>query len=153
MSETEPSKDQPISDVGEADTTPPNPADAAAPPPGGWQMPTPVFRKTSGYLPQGYEKQFPSGETPAAPAAEADAVAEPAVPVAAADVEPQPDLSEQLNVEPPAAVPQPAVKQRSAGVRIALIVLGLLVMILFIGVFLTAIYFLFLAERINGSQF
>ena len=26
---------------------------------GGWQMPDPVFRQTSGYLPQGFEKRFP----------------------------------------------------------------------------------------------
>src|SRR5215813_12200170 len=27
--------------------------------PGRWSMPEPVFRKSSGYLPQGFEKRFP----------------------------------------------------------------------------------------------
>jgi hypothetical protein len=152
MNEDERSNELPIS---EADTTPPNPANSAVPSPGkGWQMPEPKFQQTSGYLPEGYldkiafEAPPPSGVSPAAagPAAAPAAVAEP-------DVEPQPDLTEQLAEPPVPVVTKPSVKERSAGARIAMILLGLLAMVAFIAVFLGVIYYLFLAPQSGGSTF
>lgn len=116
-----------------------------AAPNGGWQMPEPKFQQTSGYLPQGYEKQFGAAAAPAS-APEAEPVP--------ADVEAQPDLSEIL---PPDSLPMaaPAVekKERSAAVRVVLVILGVIGMVVFIGVFLAVVYFLFLAPRANGSNF
>src|SRR3954470_20405320 len=68
---------------------------------GEWRMPEPVYRKTSGYLPQGFEKQFPqnSHEPDTVPMPPAGAA--PDAPAAA--VEPQPDLIEVLAAEPPIA--------------------------------------------------
>lgn len=140
--------------ITEADTTPPNPASGAAPARSGWQMPEPKFQKSSGYLPQGYVDQLalenfaaaaaepPSGE----PAPPSDASAE-------ALVEPQPDLSEQLEIPTVPAAKAVPVKQRSTGARIAMIILGLLGMVLFISVFLGLIYYLFLMPRGGNGQF
>lgn len=119
-----------------------------AAPDGGWQMPEPKFQQTSGYLPQGFEKQF---GTAAAPAPSSP---EPAAEAAPADVEEQPDLSEILTSEPPPmAAPAPVKKERSAALRVTLVVLGLIGMIVFIGAFLAVVYFLFFAPRANGSNF
>ena len=152
MNEDERSNEVPIS---EADTTPPNPANAAVPPPGqGWQMPEPKFQQSSGYLPQGYLEKAafePPPPTDVSPNAAATAAA-PA-PAFEPDVEPQPDLTEQLASPPAPIVAKPAVKQRSAGARMAMIVLGLLAMVAFIAVFLGVIYYLFLAPPSNGSTF
>ncbi len=152
MNEDERSNELPTS---EADTTPPNPVNSAVPSPGkGWQMPEPKFQQSSGYLPQGYldkvafEAPPPSDVSPAAagPAAAPAAASEP-------DVEPQPDLTEQLAEPPAPVVAKPVVKERSAGARIAMILLGLLAMVAFIAVFLGVIYYLFLAPQGGGSTF
>lgn len=152
MNEDERSNELPIS---EADTTPPNPANSAVPSPGkGWQMPEPKFQQTSGYLPQGYldkvafEAAPPANVSPAAaaPASASAPSAEPAV-------EPQPDLTEQLAEPPAPIVNKPAVKERSTGARIAMIVLGLLAMVVFLAVFLGVVYYLFLAPPSGGSTF
>lgn len=120
---------------------------------GGWQMPEPKFQQTSGYLPQGYlEKASLDGRS------EGDVVppAEPAgdLPPSAADIEPQPEISEQLEAGP-TVVPPPAaaVKERSTAARVVMIVLGLLGMILFIAVFLGVVYYLFISPRDGGSTF
>jgi hypothetical protein len=153
MNEDERSNELPIS---EADTTPPNPANAAVPSPSGsgWQMPEPKFQQSSGYLPQGYldkvafEAPPPSNVSPAAagPAAAPAASAGP-------DVEPQPDLSEQLIQTPEPSVSQPPRAERSGAARIALIVLGLLAMIAFIAIFLGAVYYLFLSPQSGNTTF
>jgi hypothetical protein len=117
-------------------------------------MPEPKFQQSSGYLPQGYldkvafEAPPPSDVSPAAagPAAAPAAASEP-------DVEPQPDLTEQLAEPPAPVVAKPVVKERSAGARIAMILLGLLAMVAFIAVFLGVIYYLFLAPQSGGSTF
>ena len=152
MNEDERGSEVPMS---EADTTPPNPANSAVPSPSqGWQMPEPKFQQTSGYLPQGYLDKVafeapppnnvsPAGAAPASPPATAG---EP-------DVEPQPDLAEQLAPPPSPIATQSTVKQRSAGARIVLIVLGLLAMVAFIAVFLGVIYYLFLMPTAEGSTF
>ena len=134
--------------ITEADTTPPNPANAAAAPAGGWQMPEPKFQQSSGYLPQGYLDQVNIVGNSAAATAPA-ATPEPAV---LPDVEPQPDLAEQLDTEP-VPVARPAVTQPGNRVRVAMIVFGILGMIAFLVIFLGAIYYLFLARGGEGSQF
>lgn len=134
----------------EADTIQPNAAENK----GGWQMPEPKFQKTSGYLPQGYlEKASLDGGSAgdhSPPAAEPAGDLSPAP----ADVEPQPEVAEQLEAGP-TVVPPPvrSVKERSTGVRVALIVLGLLGMVLFIAVFLGVVYYLFISPQDGGSTF
>jgi hypothetical protein len=141
--------------VSEADTTPPNPADAAVPSPGqGWQMPAPKFQQSSGYLPQGYlEKAGFDVPLQAAASGAAAAPAAEAPPTPALDVEPQPDLTEQLDDQPAETAPKPVAKQRSTGSRVAMIVLGLLAMAAFIAAFLALVYYLFLAPQNGGSPF
>src|SRR5215207_4948784 len=99
MNEDERSNDLPIS---EADTTPPNPANAAVPSPGqGWQMPAPKFQQSSGYLPQGYlEKAGFEAPPPTDVSPNAAATAAALAPASEPDVEPQPDLTEQLASPP-----------------------------------------------------
>lgn len=139
----------------EADTTPPNPANSTVPSPNqGWQMPEPKFQQSSGYLPQGYLEKVgfeaaPQGEISGAAAAPAMAPAT----VAAPDVEPQPDLSEQLSEPQVATAPKPPVPKRSASSRILMIVLGLLAMAVFIAAFLAVVYYLFLAPQAGGTTF
>jgi hypothetical protein len=131
-----------------------------------WEMPKPVFQRSSGYLPQGFEKRFgPAaveadweatpiggdgtgaavGTAPAAaPAAEkAEAAGE-----TAAEIAPQPDIPDPVIVEPKAAPPE---KKESPAARIAFIVLGLLLMAVFIAAFLAVIYYFFLLSP-NESQ-
>ncbi|HQU93478.1 MAG TPA: hypothetical protein PLK77_14330 [Pyrinomonadaceae bacterium] len=152
MNEDERSNELPIS---EADTTPPNPANSAVPSPGkGWQMPEPKFQQSSGYLPQGYLDKVafeapPPSEVSAAAATPATAPATASEP----DVEPQPDLTEQLAEPAAPVVTAPVAKERSAGARIAMILLGLLAMVAFLTVFLGVIYYLFLAPQSGGSTF
>lgn len=81
-----------------------------------WKMPDPVFRKTSGKLPKGFEKSidFPEAEPDPDPAiVQSQAYATP---------EPQPS---------------------NPTLKIVLVVLGLIAMIAFIVVFLTVLYFFF----------
>lgn len=130
---------------------------------GKWQMPKPKFQQTSGYLPQGYLKDIdPAAAAAAAPAGSEDTTQEQAPYAAAAAVgdgsappaiEPQPDLADQLVPDEPASMiagsPMPA-KGGSGGV---MIVLGLIGILLFVAVFLAAVYFLFLANPSGGSIF
>ena len=133
----------------EADTIQPNASENK----GGWQMPEPKFRQTSGYLPQGYlEKAGMDGGIAGDEAAPAAPVGEE--PPAQADIEPQPDISEQLEAGPTVAVPSTStVKERSTGARVAMIVLGILGMVLFIAVFLGVVYYLFISPQDGGSTF
>jgi hypothetical protein len=125
--------------------------------PGKWEMPTPVFQQSSGYLPQGFEKRFqvpdPQADVPTdEPVAEiptSNAQAQAAAPAPALEIsespniQPQPDLTEDLTVDP---APGPVVgekKKRSPVVRIALALLGILAMVVFAIVFLAVIYYLF----------
>lgn len=133
----------------EADTIQPNAPENK----GGWQMPEPKFRQTSGYLPQGYlEKVGIDGGFAGDEAAPATPVGEE--PPAQADIEPQPDISEQLEAGPTVAAPSArTVKERSTGARVAMIVLGILGMIMFIAVFLGVVYYLFISPQDGGSTF
>ncbi len=151
MNEDERSNELPIS---EADTTPPNPANSAVPAPAaGWQMPEPKFQQTSGYLPEGYlDKVAFEAPPPSASPVAAGLAAAPEV-ASEPDIEPQPDLTEQLAEPPAPVIAKPTVKERSAGARIAFIVLGLIAMVAFIVIFLGVIYYLFLAPPNVGSTF
>src|SRR5215467_6191783 len=127
---------------------------------GGWRMPEPVFRQSSGYLPQGFEKRFPlmdpqadiSTDEPVAdiPAAQpgsgyAAAASAPA-PVAETPesraVQAQPELLEDFASEEPNA-PAVPVKTRSRAASIALTLLGIIAMIAFAIGFVILVWYLF----------
>lgn len=137
----------------------PNDAEAAVPPPqqpGKWQMPKPVFKKTSGYLPQGFEKSAGFGQsspTSASAPAAAPSTAPPSGEIQDAPVEPaapvgeQPDFLDEFDTDPafaPAAAAPP--KRSSPAVRIAVAVLVFFVVAAFIAGFLYVIYILFLSD-------
>ena len=84
-----------------------------------WKMPEPVFRRTSGKLPQGFEKDihFSSSEA---------------------------EQSEAPGNLPHEAYRAPEPAPRSPVLKIVLVVLGLVAMIAFLVVFLTVVYFYFL---------
>ena len=86
--------------------------------PAEWKMPDPVFRKTSGHLPQGFEREFFP-----APSPEEDSKSEPNDPNPTPYTEPEP---------------------KSPVLKILLVVLGVAAMIGFIAVFLTVVYVMFL---------
>lgn len=134
----------------EADTAQPNPPEKRA---DGWEMPEPKFQQTSGYLPQGYLDQAGLAAAPA-PAQTASPVTSPDVeaPAEAVSVEPQPDLDIGEPFMTPAA-PLPAVKQRSTGARVGMILLGVVGMIAFIAIFLAVIYYLFIRRANGGGPF
>lgn len=103
-------------------TTAPNPDEdlnttAPNPEPDAWKMPEPVFRRTSGKLPQGYEKEvmaFSAAETSVPPSST------------------------------PVTSPEPVIKPKSSGLKLMLVLLGIAAMVAFLVVFLTVVYFLFL---------
>lgn len=136
---------------------------SSAPPPQGappsssgkWQMPKPKFQQTSGYLPQGYLKEVEdvaaadassdSGDddeqtspVPTGPPVELKAPA----PIAP-DIEPQPDIADQLL--PEETVPQTNSEPSAAkrGSSIPMILFGLFAIVAFVAVFLGAIYYFF----------
>jgi len=110
---------------------------------GQWVMPKPVFRKSSGYLPRGFEKLYGQADGTAATAVAAAVTTEEP---SADEVEvlPQPDLAEEVVYAEPA--PPAPVKTRSTAMRITLLVLGLLAMAAIIVAFLALIYFLFFSH-------
>jgi hypothetical protein len=150
MNDDKPQEIQP-SEPDEKIEAPPNP-----PQPGKWQMPKPVFKKTSGYLPQGFEKAAGFGQS--SPKASAAPAAEPSAPPAAADeldapvesavpVGEQPDFLEHLDAEEEvvSAAPMPAKKSNPA-FRIVIAVVIFFLVAAFIAGFLYLIYFLFLSD-------
>lgn len=127
--------------------------------PAKWEMPKPVFQQTSGYLPQGYVKQIeeagtagPFGAAPATAAATAEE-ASPIPPSASANIEPQPDLSDELVMEDLAADSPAAAPAKGSSVRIPVIVLGVIGILAFLTVFLLAVWFLFMTEPGAGNNF
>jgi len=98
-------------------TTAPNPQ------PSVWQMPEPVFRRTSGKLAQDFEKNY-------APAAEAAPPVDPMAP--------------SVSVDDPNPTPHIEPKPSNPTVKMVLVLLGIVAMIAFIAVFLTVVYFFFL---------
>jgi hypothetical protein len=143
----------------EPDTVPQNPAAAKAP--GQWVMPEPVFRKTSGILPQGFTDRYghlaaldAPTEDPAAMddvPTENSAASPPAPATAAAPlVEAQPDISELVaEVAPPQPAAAPR-KKKNTAFRLVFSLLGLAVGVLFLALFLAVVYFLFLAPAEGG---
>jgi hypothetical protein len=136
---------------------------SAGRPPGKWEMPKPVFQKSTGYLPQGFQGVSPadpqigvSTEEPT-PAANIRAQGGAAAPVAAQEIsespniQPQPDLSIEFSVDDAALPPLPVNKTRSPAVRLILILLGITAMVVFLLVFLAVIYYLFFYHP-NESQ-
>ena len=104
---------------------------AASPRPNVWKMPDPVFRKTSGRLPQGYEKEL------------ANARAEHA----AADEAQQHTTPDQESADPVvSAAPDPDRRPApdTSSFKLILVLLGIAAMIAFIAVFITVVYFFFL---------
>ena len=99
-------------------TTAPNP-------PLEWQMPAPVFRRTSGRYPQGFEKEFEKAK-----AERAASVPEPAIEVA----------PETSKTETPTPEPTP----KGSTLKLVLVLLGLAAMIGFLIVFISVVYFFFL---------
>ena len=84
--------------------------------PAEWRMPEPVYRRTSGRLPKGYEKQFPIGST-----GEYENSA------------PSHD-SVQAYIEP---------KPKNATMKIVVVLLAIVAMVAFIIAFLSILYFFF----------
>ena len=149
-----------------------------------WQMPEPVFRKTSGFLPQGFEKRYGpvkrSEEPPVDQPADVDfgaitmvggsmpkmpvepqSAIQPAVstssaapPATATEIEPQPDITEALNLEDPeqasAEVPSP---KGNGAFRVVMFVMGLLAVFAFLAIFIAVIYFLFFASWGGSGNF
>lgn len=85
-----------------------------------WKMPEPVFRRTSGKLPGGFEKKYsPPGEGSGVP--------------------PSAVLAPKAAAEP---------KPKNPTLKIVVVVLAILAMIAFLAVFLTVIYFFFLRDAL-----
>ena len=112
----------PEPDEEELSTTAPNPRDSE------WKMPEPVFRKTSGRLPQGFAEEL---ETLTRERAAKITGAEPNFPPT------------------PAAIPSETTPNNPT-LKLVLVFLGIAGMIGFIAVFLTVVYFLFI--RSNGGE-
>jgi len=139
-------------------------------PQGGWQMPKPVFRQTSGYLPQGFAKPFDSGaaaeespETEAVPdpapemSGEVEAPAPPApAAVDARDIEPQPDMSDEFDyghAEPivGAAVAEVAPPAQTGSGRTLKVILVLLLVLALVAVSLGVAVYFFWPHLVDGS--
>ena len=140
MSEEATPQAQPKED--DVNTTPPNPPakDGKA----GWSMPEPVFKKTSGYLPQGYEKMFPQ-----AAADDSNSTADMPAPEPAAGVEPQPEIADHMDAVPANGVVAAAPK-KSSGLKMVFMILLILFAIALVVVFIAVIYFLFLMPVPSG---
>jgi hypothetical protein len=121
--------------------TPPEPPKPVSS--GVWAMPDPVFKKTSGYLPQAFNAQF----DPVQKGNEDTTVEQPkpdiSMPQAAA-VEPQPDVIEEGLLEP-AISAQPLSPPQKKGVfgRILMILLALAIIVLMAAVVVGVIWFVF----------
>jgi hypothetical protein len=133
----------------DVNTTPPNPqiVDGTA----GWKMPEPVFRKTSGYLPQGYEKRFSQDEIRTS-ADDNDSTAEMPVPELDSNVEPQPELGEHADetfaAETAAVAPAP---KKSSAARLFFVIFGLLLALGLIVVAVAAVYLFYLMPNSDGT--
>ena len=123
----------------DVNTTPPNPP--AKDSKTGWSMPEPVFKKTSGYLPQGYEKLFPQTSVD-----DSNSTAE----MPAADVEPQPDIADHTDDAEPGSGAVAAAPKKSSGLKMVFMILGVLFAIALVVVFIAVIYLLFLMPVPSG---
>ena len=128
-----------------------------------WEMPEPVFRQTSGYLPQGFVKQIedaaalaPNEETIDANAGPGEgpnlsSSNAPVTPLPVPKIKQQPHVSDQSSVKDltPGAALAPV---KSGELRMLLIILGLLAVAVFISAFLIFVY-RFLAEPGETNNF
>lgn len=134
---------------------------AAAPAPAKWQMPKPKFQQTSGYLPQGYLKnleQAPADEKNQ-PGSE-DVTREPASPMpqepvqtAPPSIEPQPDLDEALIADDPVSETPEVQTTSKRGSSLPVVAVGIVAILIFVAIFLAAVYFLFLATPTGNNNF
>ena len=141
MSEKAVPQPEPTQD--DVNTTPPHPqmADGKS----GWTMPTPVFRKTSGYLPQGFEKRFSQDELKAQD--DNDSTAEMPAPELSGDIEPQPEVVEgpdQAYMAEQSYAGVAAAPAKRSAAKIVLIVLGLLVAAALLVVLIAVVYLFYL---------
>ena len=120
----------------DVNTTPPNPP--AKDGKSGWSMPEPVFRKTSGYLPQGYENLFPQTEA-SAEMENTISTAEMPAPDTGDDVEPQPEIAEHSADAVTANGAVAAAPKKSSGLKLLFIILGILFAIALVVVLVAAI--------------
>jgi len=123
----------------DVNTTPPNPP--AKDTKTGWSMPEPVFRKTSGYLPQGYADKF--DQTPV-PVRNGDSESTAEMP--APDIGPQPDIDSSETPNMSTAAVQTAPKKSSTA-KVVFTVLGVIFALALIAVFIAIVYFLFLMPK------
>jgi hypothetical protein len=138
---------EPVSD--DVNTTPPNPSTADGK--SGWKMPEPVFRKTSGYLPQGFEKRFSQDEIKDS-AEDNDSTAEMPVPEFAGAIEPQPELDhtdDSFNAE--AASVTATAPRKSSGTKLIFTVVGLILAFALVAVLLAIAYFLYYMPASDGT--
>jgi hypothetical protein len=150
-------------------TTEPNAPEAAKPAashaaPGKWQMPKPKFQQTSGYLPQGYLKDVEQAPTAAKGFSGSEDTTQEQAPYVppppkqdGADgispaIEPQPDLADLIPDEPVMESTESQVQVKS-GSSFPFLALGLVGILIFVVVFLVAVYFLFLAKPSGGTNF
>jgi len=160
--------EQPYLDEHTTEPNAPQPGAAAAPPqaaPQKWEMPKPKFQQTSGYLPQGYLKDINmDGDGPAdGPVDEqgeqltAERITgigrEPAAAQTAPAIEPQPDLLDQLIPEEPLPAANATQVTPKSSSRIAFLLLGLIGILLFLAIFLAAVYYFFLQTPAGGNNF
>jgi len=126
----------------DVNTTPPNPP-AKDGNSGGWSMPEPVFRKSSGYLPQGFEKRYSQDEIKSS-ADERDSTGELRAPEITGEIEPQPEIPDIIEAGP--AINQSTVVSPKKGsvAKVIFTILGLLLALALVVVFIAVVYYLFL---------
>lgn len=123
----------------EAPTERPEPRPVADNSEGGWSMPQPVFRKTSGYTPQRGQAIAPAG------------TAAPAPPVQEIDIEPQPDLNEAVPDAPEASIPAAPALQEKSGRGAVWAIFTLFIIVVFVVGFSVGVYFLFFRSGGDGA--
>lgn len=130
---------EPVPDE-DVNTTPPNPPQSGGK--GSWSMPEPVFRKTSGYLPQGFEKRFSQDEIKSEVDDDTSTASMPR-PQGLAEVEPQPEITEMIEEVPPSAteVPEP---KKGGVLKVIFSLFGLLIAFALVLIFIAVVYYLFL---------
>lgn len=132
--------------------TPTRPEPPKPVPSGVWAMPEPVFKKTSGYLPQGFNQPFDplrqgdENTTVEQPKPDLDEESHAAPePATVPEVEPQPDVLAEIGAEfdispVPASPPQ---KKGGLG-RVLMVLLALLIVVLMIAVVVGVVWFVLL---------
>ena len=123
----------------DVNTTPPNPP--AKDTKTGWSMPEPVFRKTSGYLPQGFTDKF--DQTPV-PLKNGDSESTAEMP--APEIGPQPEIDSSETPKVSAASVQTAPKKSSTA-KVVFMVLGVIFALGLVALFIAVVYFLFLMPK------